>query len=68
MIPGPVFALVAGRELMLRVQRPDWLSVTGLEFAAAAVAFFVFAFQSSYLALRDAFVGPRKPGAGDCGP
>jgi hypothetical protein len=59
MIPGPLFALVAGRALMLRVQRSDWLSVGGLAAAAAAVVFFVFAFQSSYLALRDAFVGPN---------
>ena len=58
MIPGPLFALVSGRALMLRLERPDWLSVSGLAFAAAAVAFFVLAFQSSYLALRDAFVGP----------
>ncbi len=58
MIPGPLFALVAGRALMLRVQRSDWLSVGGLAAAAAAVVFFVFAFQSSYLALKDAFVGP----------
>jgi hypothetical protein len=59
MVPGPVLALVAGRALMLRLERPDWRSTTGLVVAATAVVFFVFAFQSSYLALKDAYVGPN---------
>jgi hypothetical protein len=59
MIPGPLFALVAGKGLLLRLERPDWLSVPGVALGAAAVVFFVFAFQSSFLALKDAFVGPN---------
>lgn len=40
--------------------RVNWRSWTTVAVGAAAVAFFVFSFQSSYLVLSDAFVGPQN--------
>ncbi len=57
-VPAPLVMLFSGRAAMRWVERADLRQLGALGITAALVAFFVFAFQSSFLALRDAFVGP----------
>ena len=60
MIPAPVLIVGSGGALMRYFDRVNWRSWTTVAVGAAAVAFFVFSFQSSYLVLSDAFVGPQN--------
>ena len=57
-IPVGLVALGSGGELMRWFDNARWRSVTTVSVAAAAIAFFVFSFQSSYLLLANAFVAP----------
>lgn len=57
-IPGPLLVVGSGGALMSRLKQRAWRTWTGLGFAAAAAVFFFFSFDSSYLVLRNAFVGP----------
>jgi hypothetical protein len=59
-IPGPLLVAGSGGALLRWLQRRPWPAWGATAVAVAAVAFFVFAFQSSYLALRNAFVGPSN--------
>ncbi len=58
MVPAPLLAIGAGGALMRRLQAPDWRSFTSLGITAAAIVFFVFSFESSYLVLASGLVGP----------
>ncbi len=57
-IPAPFIVLGSGAALMRRMQSVPWRSFSAVAFAGAAVLFFVLSFDSSYLVLRDAPVGP----------
>ncbi len=58
-VPAPLVVLGSGGELMRRLEkRVNWRSFPVLAIAAGAILFFVLSFQSSYLVLRDAQVGP----------
>lgn len=57
-IPAPFIVLGSGAALMRRMQMVAWRSIRTVAFAGAAILFFVLSFDSSYLVLRDAPVGP----------
>jgi hypothetical protein len=57
-VPAPILVLGSASVLLSRIQERAWRTWTSLGFAIAAVVFFVFSFDSSYLVLRNAFVGP----------
>jgi hypothetical protein len=59
-IPAPLVMLGAGGALMGQLDRANWRSAVTLGFALATVVFFGLAFQSSFLVLRDAQVGPTN--------
>ena len=57
-IPAPLLMLGSGGALMRRLDRADWRLFATPALAVAAVLFFALSFQSVYLALIDAEVGP----------
>src|SRR5262249_21589036 len=57
-IPAPFIVLGSGAALMRRLQAVPWRSFSTAAFAGGAVLFFVLSFDSSYLVLHDAPVGP----------
>lgn len=59
-IPAPLLIVGSGGALMRYFDRLNWRSWTTIGVGAIAVAFFVFSFDSSYLVLSDAFVGPQN--------
>ena len=59
-VPAPVLILGSGAALMRQLDERSWRAISTWGAAVAAVVFFVFAFESDYLVLRDAPVGPRQ--------
>ncbi len=59
-VPAPVLILGSGAALMRQLGERSWRAISTWAVAASAVVFFVFAFESDYLVLRDAPVGPRQ--------
>lgn len=57
-IPASLLVLGSGGELMRWLDTARARSATTAAVALAAIVFFVFSFQSSYLLLANAFVGP----------
>jgi hypothetical protein len=58
-IPAPLVMLGSGGALMRRLHGADWRSFATLVLAGASILFFVLSFQSVFLVLRDAQVGPN---------
>jgi hypothetical protein len=59
-VPAPLLILGSGAALMRELNLRSWRSVSMWGIAAAAAVFFVFAFESDFLVLRDAPVGPSN--------
>jgi hypothetical protein len=57
-IPAPLVVLGSSAALIRQFRAFDRLSFSSVAVAVAALGFFILCFESSYLALRDAEVGP----------
>ncbi|MGO9884935.1 MAG: hypothetical protein ACLPV4_18215, partial [Solirubrobacteraceae bacterium] len=57
-VPGPLLVIGAGGELMRQLRGARWRSFATVGVALAAVVYFALAFDSDFLVLRDAQVGP----------
>jgi hypothetical protein len=60
MVPAPLLVAGSGGALMRRLEITRRWGYSALAFAVVTAAFFVFAFQSSWLVLDNAFVGPHE--------